>query len=342
MTAGDEKKTGDDGGTETGEKGGLERRLIEVMRYRGLAKRTERSYVQWYRRYVRFHGMTHPGEMGEREVEAYLTHLATNKDVAASTQNQAFNALVFLYRHVLDRPLENVKARRATRGRTLPVVLSVGEVERLISQLEGTFLTMAQLLYGTGLRKMECVRLRVKDIDLENGLVLVFDGKGNKDRSTILPKSLRPELERQRLRLEALWKDDVDKGVANVWLPEGMRRRYPNGGREWLWQWFFPSKQVKEDPRARGQYRRHHVHENSITRALSDAAKRAGISKKVGAHTLRHSFATHLILQGQDVRTVQELLGHSDLSTTMIYVQTARQMRGEVESPLDRLSGPRG
>jgi integron integrase len=272
-------------------------------------------------------------------VEAFLTHLATNKNVAASTQNQAFNALLFLYRHVLERPLENVKARRAERGPKLPVVLSVNEVERLISHLEGTFLTMAQLMYGAGLRKMECVRLRVKDIDFENRLVLVFDGKGNKNRSSILPKSLLPELIRHRDRLEAQWQRDVTDGLANVWLPDGLARRQPKTAASWPWQWFFPSKQVAEDPRAPGVRRRHHVHENSITRALSIAAKRAGIHKSVGAHTLRHSFATHLVLQGEDVRTVQDLLGHRDLSTTMIYVRTARQMRGDIESPLDRLEG---
>ena len=313
----------------------LEDRIRELLRFKHYSIRTEESYIGWYRQFVKFHGLRHPQEMGKAEVEAFLTHLAVNRRVAAPTQNQALNALVFLFKDVLQKPFEGVDAMRAQQSKRLPVVLSVEEMRKMLKVMTGAAAGMAKLPYGCGLRVMECLRLRVKDIDLSGGKVEVRGGKGDKDRVLTLPKSVVGGLETQLERCKVIYEKDREEGLAAVYLPNAYGVKNPAAGTSWPWFWLFPSGSISEDPRADGLERRHHAHEARVSRALAAAVKEAGLAKKVTAHTLRHSFATHLILRGVDVRSVQELLGHVDLRTTMIYVQLARAMRGEITSPLD-------
>jgi integron integrase len=296
--------------------------------------RTEEAYVNWVKRYIFFHDKRHPAEMGAQEVEAFLTHLAVKENVAAATQNQAFSALLFLYRQVLHQDLGSIDALRAKRPRRLPTVLTKEKTLRLIGCLSGTHQLMAKLLYGSGLRLMDCLRLRVKDLDFERRAIIVRDGKGAQDRVTMLPDSLIPLLQEHLQRVKALPEHDLVRGYGSVYVPDALARKYPNANREWGWQYVFPSSRLSRDPRS-GVTRRHHRHESSLQKAVKEAARLAGIVKPVGPHTLRHCFATHLLEAGYDVRTVQELLGHKDVKTTMIYTHVLNRGGLAVRSPLD-------
>lgn len=311
--------------------------MADRMRVQHLSLKTERSYIAWVRRFILFHNKRHPLEMGGPEVAAFLSHLSTEGRVAASTQNQALNAIVYLYRHVLDRPLgEIVDVLRAKRPKRLPVVLSRDEVRRLLAALDGTYQLMARMLYGGGLRLMECVQLRVKDIDFNQGQIIVRDGKGDKDRVTALPQVLHEPLLAHLVRVRLLWEDDRRNDVRGVELPNALERKYPLAGQEWAWQWVFPARRLSTDPRS-GVIRRHHVLEDGLQRAVKQALRRAEITSHASCHTLRHSFATHLLENGADIRTVQELLGHSDVRTTRIYTHVLNRPGLGTRSPLDTL-----
>ena len=297
--------------------------------------RTEDTYVDWVRRFVLFHAKRHPRDMGATEIEAFLTHLAVVGKVSASTQNQAKSALLFLYREVLgiDLPwLTDVASAR--QGKRLPVVLTVAEVQAVLARVTGTTGLMLRLLYGSGLRLMECVRLRVKDVDFGQMQILVRDGKGDKDRVTMLPQSLLEPLQMHLQRVKALHQRDIGEGYGEVYLPYALDRKYPNAGREWGWQYVFPSSKRSVDPRS-GVVRRHHADEKVLQRAMKNAVREAGIAKPATPHTLRHSFATHLLQSGYDIRTVQELLGHTHVETTMIYTHVLNKGGRGVISPLD-------
>jgi integron integrase len=315
-------------------------RLLDQVRSRvrrlGLAIRTEQVYVAWVRRFILFHAKRHPAEMGAPEVEAFLTHLATRENVSASTQNQALSSLLFLYREVLSRELPWMDdIRRAKRSERLPVVLSREEVAAVLDQMNGVAWLMASLLYGAGLRLMECLRLRVQDIDFVRREIMVRHGKGGKDRRTVLPAVCIDALQAQLAHALRLHEKDLAAGHGAVWLPKALSRKYPNAEREWSWQYVFPSKIRSMDPRA-GVERRHHLDEGVLQRAVKLAVRHAGIQKHATCHTLRHSFATHLLESGSDIRTIQELLGHSDVSTTMIYTHVLNRGGAGVISPLDR------
>ena len=317
-------------------------RVRETIRYKHYSIRTERAYVEWVRRFVRFHAMRHPREMGAPELRAFLGHLASALKVSAGTHDQALSALLFLYKEVLGVELPWLaELERPKKPKRLPVVLGHGEVERLLSVLEGTHALMGKMLYGTGMRLMECVRLRVKDVDFERGEILVRDGKGGKDRVTMLPASLVPPLRAHLLRVRQLWEHDREAGQPGVHMPEALVRKYPSAPCEWGWFWVFPARGLSVDPRS-GIERRHHTHEQALQRAIKQALGDAGIAKPATTHTLRHSFATHLLQSGYDIRTVQELLGHSDVSTTMIYTHVLNRGGRGVVSPVDRLSGDDG
>lgn len=312
-------------------------RVREVIRYKHYSIRTECSYVEWVRRFVAFHGRKHPREMGAAEVRAFLSHLAADLNVAASTHQQALSALLFLYREVLGLELPWLNdLDRPKKPKRVPVVLSRAEVERLLAVLQGTHALMARLLYGTGMRLMECVRLRVKDVDFERHELTVRDGKGGKDRRTMLPLSLVVELQAHLGRVRALWEADRVAGRAGVQMPEALARKYPAAPASWGWFWAFPARSLSVDPRS-GIERRHHTHEQALQRAIKQGLPGAGIAKPASTHTLRHSFATHLLESGYDIRTVQELLGHSDVSTTMIYTHVLNRGGRGVQSPADRL-----
>jgi integron integrase len=312
----------------------------EVLRVKHYSLRTEEAYVLWVRRYLQFHrdaagAWKHPSEMGATEVGAFLSHLATGKHVAAATQNQALNALVFLYESVLNIELgEFVDVARANRPNRMPVVLSRPEVARLLEALDGTWRLMGQTLYGTGMRLMELLRLRVKDVDFERNQIVVRSGKGDKDRVTMLPDKLKPELERHLARVRLLHGQDLRAGFGEVYMPEGLARKYPNASQEWGWQWVFPARSLSRDPRS-GKMRRHHVQETGLQRAVKAGLKLSGITKPASCHTLRHSFATHLLEGGYDIRTVQDLLGHKDVTTTQIYTHVMQKPGLGVRSPLD-------
>ncbi|WP_300455531.1 integron integrase [Accumulibacter sp.] len=311
--------------------------LRDRIRLKHYSIRTEAQYVQWARRFILFHGKRHPRDMGAREVEAFLTHLAVEGRVAAATQNQALSALLFLYREVLgiDLPwLDGVV--RAKRPARLPVVLSGNEVHRVLDRMPGVHGLLARLLYGSGMRLMEGVRLRVKDIDFERREILVRDGKGVKDRVTMLPETLIVELREHLLRRRRLFEDDLRLGKAGVYLPFALERKYPAANQTWSWQYVFPSESYSIDPRS-GLERRHHLDEKRLQRAMKKAVIAAGITKPATPHTLRHSFATSLLDGGYDIRTVQELLGHADVSTTMIYTHVLKRGGRGVRSPLDAL-----
>lgn len=311
------------------------RARIRVMHY---SRSTEATYLYWIKFYIHFHGLRHPRDMGAAEVEAFLSHLATVRDVAAGTQNQALHALLFLYKQVfgIDLPwLDGIT--RAKPSKRLPVVLTQGEAQRLLAATRCTPGLIVRLLYGTGARLMEGLRLRVKDIDFERHQVTIRGGKGDKDRVTMLPASIVANL-RAHLAERRRWHDkDLATGMADVELPHAIDRKYPNAGREWGWQYVFAAADYSTDPRT-GVIRRHHIHEKTIQRHVKDAARRAGIDKPAHPHTLRHSFATHLLESGYDIRTVQELLGHSDVATTMIYTHVLNRGGRGVVSPLDRVS----
>jgi integron integrase len=309
-----------------------------VLRLKHYSDRTEETYVHWIVRYILYHNKRHPNTMNVPEIEQFLSYLASDLCVSASTQNIALAAIQFLYREVLHIELYGrVNAARAKRSETVPTVLSRQEVEQLLSNLRGEYRLMAQLLYGGGLRLMECLRLRVKDIDFDNLSMTIRDGKGENDRTTLLPRSVVADLQAHLRNVEEMHQRDLKAGYGAVLLYDALARKYPNASREWGWQWVFPSLKISEDPRTPGIFRRHHAHESGLQRAIRDAARKAGITKTVGPHTLRHSFATHLLENGVSIDTVKDLLGHKDIRTTMRYAHVAQITRGSIRSPLDNL-----
>lgn len=305
------------------------------LRVKHYSIRTEQSYIDWIRRFILFHGKRHPDDMAEDEISAFLTHLAVDRRVAASTQNQALSALLFLYTQVLERKLDFMdKIERVTRPAKIPVVLTRAEVLAVLGRLRGEHRLMAELLYGSGLRLMECVRLRIKDIDFGYGHITVRDGKGMHERVTLLPERVRRPLQLHLERVKDLHRQDIASGGGEVYLPFGLRRKYPKAGRDWAWQYAFPAAKTSTDPRSH-EVRRHHVLEKNLQNAVKLAIKQARVAKAASCHTFRHSFATHLLENGQDIRTVQELLGHKDVSTTMIYTHVLNKPGLGVRSPLD-------
>lgn len=311
-------------------------RVRDAIRRKHYSIRTEEAYINWIKRYIFFHNVRHPDEMGAAEVEAFLTHLAVKENVAASTQNQALSALWFLYREVLHQDLDGpIDALRACKPKRLPAVLTKEEVHRVLGQLSGDHLLMAKLLYGSGLRLMECARLRVKDVDFAYHTVVVRDGKGMEDRVTMLPDGVIPPLQEHLQRVKQLHEQDLAKGHGSVYLPYALERKYPNANREWIWQYVFPANRLSVDPRS-GIVRRHHVDESGLQKAVREAARLARIEKRVTCHIFRHSFATHFLEAGYDIRTVQELLGHKDVKTTMIYTHVLQRGGLAVRSPLDK------
>lgn len=310
-------------------------RLRHACRVRHYSLRTEDAYHDWARRFILFHSKRHPETMSEPEVNAFLTHLAVEGHVAASTQNQALCALLFLYEHVLGKPLDRIEGViRANRPKRLPVVLTKAEVRAVLDELEGTYRLIAQLLYGSGLRLLESLRLRVKDLDFQRSELTVREGKGNKDRVTMLPAALHAELARHLERVRKLHDRDLADGFGAVYLPHALERKLPEAARQWKWQYVFPAAVRSVDPRS-GVTRRHHAHEGSVSRAITLAVARSAIAKRATSHSFRHSFATHLLEAGYDIRTVQELLGHADVSTTMIYTHVLNKGGKGVKSPLD-------
>ncbi|MBC7348006.1 MAG: integron integrase [Clostridia bacterium] len=308
--------------------------LRQALRLKHYSYRTEEAYVDWARRFILFHGKRHPAEMGAPEIQAFLAYLAQERNVSASTQNQALSAILFLYREVLHKEIDPVVLPSAKRPERLPTVLTRDEVLRLINHLDGTHKLAAQLLYGSGLRLMECVRLRVKDIDFAYKTITVRDGKGEKDRVVPLPDTIVPDLRRQIERVRLLHEEDLAAGYGDVYLPYALEQKYPNAARELIWQYLFPAYKRSRDPRS-GKERRHHLDPSGLQRAVKRAAQEAGIQKRATCHTLRHSFATHLLQAGYDIRTVQELLGHKDVRTTMIYTHVLQRGGLAVRSPLD-------
>jgi integron integrase len=307
----------------------------EVLRTKQYARRTEDTYIDWITRFIRFHQMRHPRDLGAPDIEAFLSHLAVVGQVAASTQNQARSALLFLYHEVLqitiDEPQTIVHAKTPRR---LPTVLTRDEVQRVIRELSGTYRLMAQLLYGSGLRLLECVRLRVKDLDFEQRQLTVRDGKGAKDRLTMLPERVIAPLQDHLRVVMRLHEADLERGCGSVYLPSALAHKYPKASQEWGWQYVFPSERLSVDPHS-GQQRRHHLSESSLQKAVKAAVRAAGIVKPASCHTFRHSFATHLLENGYDIRTVQELLGHADVRTTMLYTHVLNRGGRGVRSPLD-------
>jgi len=309
--------------------------LSEALRTKHYSYRTEETYIDWVRRFILFHNKQHPETMGATEIRAFLAHLATDRKVAASTQNQALSAILFLYREVLHKEIETILLTDAKRPERLPTVLNRDEVVRILAQLRGTHKLMTQLLYGSGLRLMECVRLRVKDLDFEYKTITVRDGKGEKDRITPMPDSLIQPLQRQLERVRLLHEEDLAAGFGSVYLPNALDHKYPNAATELTWQYIFPAPKCSLDPRSPGIMRRHHLEPSGLQRSVKDAARKTGIHKRVTCHTFRHSFATHLLQNGYDIRTVQELLGHKDVRTTMIYTHVLQRGGLAVKSPLD-------
>jgi len=314
--------------------------LLDVVREKCRLKhfsiRTEEAYSGWIRRFVVYHGKRHPRELGEVEVTAFLTDLAVNGQVAASTQNQALAALLFLYEVVIERPLSRVDALRANRPKRLPIVLSQDEVRRLLNELSGVHRAIARLMYGCGLRLLECMRLRVKDLEFDLGQIVVREGKGDKDRRTMLPQILREPLREHLTSVYSLHVVDLNAGFGAVYLPYAFARKDASAATDWEWQYVFPSSRLSVDPRTNIK-RRHHLDENAVNRVFAKAAERAKFTKRVTSHSLRHSFATHLLESGTDIRTIQELLGHADVETTMIYTHVLNKGGRGVPSPLDQL-----
>jgi len=309
--------------------------MRSFMRARRYSLRTEQAYFDWVRRFILFHAKRHPREMAETEIVEFLTHLATQRNVAASTQNQALSALLFLYQQFLGKKLGRLDgALRASRPPRLPVVLTREEVRAVLAHVRPPYRLMAELLYGSGLRLLECLRLRVKDVDFGYSRIVVRDGKGAKDRVTMLPGRLRQPLKEHLAHAKAVHERDLQLGFGSVYLPDALERKYPNAHRSWRWQYIFPAAKRSVDP-VSGRVQRHHVLEKSLQNAVANAVRATGITKPASCHTLRHSFATHLLDGGYDIRTVQELLGHKDVSTTMIYTHVLNKPGIGVKSPLD-------
>ena len=297
--------------------------------------RTEQAYIGWVRRFYHFVKGQSPFGLDSSDVKNFMTYLAVEQNVSASTQNQAFNAILFLFRHILDKDIENIAdAVRAKRTRRLPVVLTRAEIDRLFDHMHGVNRLMARLIYGCGLRLQECLQLRIKDIDMEREAVTVRSGKGDKDRETVLPVSLKDDLKAQIDRSRKVYEQDRDRNAAGVMMPGALERKYPNASKEWIWFWVFPSYKESIDPKS-GTVRRHHVHHSNLQRAIKAVGQQIEIHKRITVHTLRHSFATHMLENGYDIRTIQDLLGHTDLRTTMIYTHVVRKNRHGVVSPLD-------
>ena len=313
-------------------------KVRHVIRKKHYSIRTEQAYADWIKRFILFHGKRHPKDMGEAEISQYISYLAVKKNVAASTQNQALNAIVFLYKQVLNRDLGDFGSmERAKRPKRLPTVLTKDEANLVLKVMSGTNALMTKLLYGCGLRLMECLRLRVKDIEFDRNQVTVRDGKGHKDRITMLPNQLKIQLLEHLEKVRIIHEEDLKRGFGEVYLPYALSRKYPNAAKEWCWQYVFPSKRISKDPRS-GKYGRHHANETALQKAVRKAARTVSVSKPVSPHAFRHSFATHLIEAGYDIRTVQELLGHKDVSTTMIYTHVLNKGGMGVKSPLDMIS----
>lgn len=315
----------------------LEEETHKALRLRHRSLNTEKTYITWLRRFRDFVEEKHPEALEGRDLQDFLSHLAVERRVSTSTQNQALNAIVFFYRHVLEKDIENMlNAVRAKHKRSLPVVLSVQEVERVFDRMSGVHRLMAMLIYGCGLRLSECLRLRIKDIDLEQNIIIVKSGKGDKDRRTVLPERLKDDLIPYIASVRSLHDQDREQNLNGVALLGALEKKYPNVGKEWGWFWLFPSKSLSIDPRTH-IVRRHHIHPAALQRAFKVAVKEAGIIKQASVHTLRHSFATHLLENGYDIRTIQELLGHKQLHTTMIYTHVATKNILGVRSPLDEI-----
>jgi integron integrase len=309
--------------------------VSDAIRLKHYSFRTEQTYKEWIKRYILFHNKRHPGEMGAPEIQSFLSHLATEKNVAASTQNQALSAILFLYRHVLLKPIDiPADLIRAEKSRTLPTVLTHPEAMAVIRAMKGVPQLMAKILYGSGLRLMECLRLRVKDIDFGNHQIIIRDGKGEDDRLTILPDSLIPELQLYLQTVRLIHQKDLKAGFGEVYLPYALARKYPQAAHEWIWQYLFPALSPSADPVSK-KTMRHHADPSVLQKAVRQAAQLARIDKPVSPHTFRHSFATHLLQNGYDIRTVQELLGHKDVKTTMIYTHVLQRGGLAVKSPLD-------
>ena len=306
-----------------------------AARLHHLSLRTEQAYVAWVRRYVRYHGTRHPADLGAEDVRSFLSYLATERNVAASTQNQALAALLFLYRAVLEQPLPKIQGiKSASRPARLPTVLRRDEVRAVLRELDGPMAIIGALLYGAGLRLMDALRLRIKDVDLELRTLTIREGKGAKDRITVLPDSVIPALRQHLEQVRTLHQRDLATGHGEVHLPHALARKYPNAARSWEWQYAFPAPRLSVDPRS-GVVRRHHLSRSAVQKAVTAAVRRARIEKRASCHTLRHSFATHLLEDGYDIRTVQELLGHRDVRTTMIYTHALNRGGRAVRSPLD-------
>ena len=314
-------------------------KLRQHMRESGLAYTTERTYVHWIRRFILFHGKRHPSEMGIPEVEHFLTHLSEDRDCSVGTQRIVLNAMVYLYGRFLGLPLDGLHFTHAKRPRRLPVVYSRAEIAAILSHLSGAGRLRVQLLYGAGLRSAELLSLRVKDIDFSSNNIFVRAGKGNKDRTTMLPQALVPDLKRQIERVEILHAQDSTEGYGEVYLPDALARKYPSAARETAWQFLFPAARVGACPRT-GVVRRHHLHPTALAKQIRRAVRAAGVHKPARAHAFRHSFATHLLEAGYDLRTIQELLGHSDITTTEIYTHVVNRGDKGVQSPMDRLMPP--
>jgi len=309
----------------------------EVLRYHHYALRTEEAYIKWILAFIRFNGTRHPSELGKQEIEAFLSDMAINKNYAASTQNLAFNSIIFLYKQVLDLPIANdlapIRSKKTVR---LPVVLSEKEVGKVLSAMTGVRSLMAKLMYGGGLRVMEVLRLRIQDVDFGNGYLMIRDGKGGKDRTTLLAPSIVDDLKQHLESVQKLFEQDVEQGVADVYLPNNLAKKYPNAGATWAWQYVFPSKKLSIDPRS-GKLRRHHLDESGLQKGIRAAKNKVGIDKRVTSHTLRHSFATHLLSSGTNIRVVQRLLGHADVKTTEIYTHVLQENLADVVSPLENI-----
>jgi integron integrase len=311
----------------------------QTMRLKHYAIRTEDTYTDWIKRYILFHGKRHPSTMGAFHIKQFLTHLAIDRNVSASTQNQAFNALIFLYRDILRRRMEELSdIPRAKNSKHIPAVFTRDEIRRLLKEMTGTYGLIATFLYGTGMRLMEGLRLRVKDIDFEQQHIIIRDGKGSKDRITMLPASLADDLRVHLAKVKHRHQQDLVDGGGSVYLPSALSVKFPRLDREWGWQYVFPADRLSRDPRS-GTWRRHHMDESGLQRAVKNALRHAGINKHAGVHTLRHSFATHVLEAGHDIRTVQELLGHKHVSTTMIYTHVLNRPGISVKSPLDHFMG---
>ncbi len=312
--------------------------MKNMLRLKQRALSTERTYLFWLRRFYTFIDGCSPFRLDSNHVKDFLTHLAVDQKIAKSTQTQAFNALLFFFRHVLNKDLDDLShVVRSRRGRRLPVVLTMTEVSKLFAHLKGVYGLIAGVIYGAGLRLRECVKLRIKDVDLDKDMITVIGAKHGKDRTTLLAQHIKPELIEHLEKVKQLYQQDRENNLPGIWLPNALERKYPNAGKEWIWQWVFPADNLSTDPRTK-IYRRHHIYPFTLQRHIKRAASAAGIAKRVTVHTLRHSFATHLLEAGYDIRTIQDLLGHTNLQTTMIYTHVAAKNRLGVHSPLDLLN----